>query len=454
LPDRSRAAVLLAAAGAVALLGATFATVAAATAPEVHSILEGRDPATGRPVFVLLGRSLTKFTGYRVATAGGGPSLGDAVVLQRSKSSAVLALPEDLAGGTYDLLGLPGAGEPVVFPVRIDDGPWAAKGGNAVLPSGRAGIGTDAPAADLHMEGQDGILHVGTLGKGAVPAEGAGTRLMWVPGKGAFRGGTVSGSGWDDGKIGDHSFAFGDDATAPGEASAAFGFAAAATGEGSLAGGKAATAAGAFSIAWGNGAVALQGHSVAVGEGALAQGERTVAVGTGTIGNSYSSFTIGRWNATAGDKGTWNEEDPLFVVGNGKDGANRANALVLGKDGNLAISGNLTEMSDVRAKTGVAPLGPVLARLAGIRPVTYRFRSDVAGPSGPQIGLLAQEVRAAFPELVAADGDGELSVAYGKLSAVLLGAIREQQELLEAREREIAALEERLARLERAAAAR
>lgn len=44
-----------------------------------------------------------------------------------------------------------------------------------------------------------------------------------------------------------------------------------------------------------------------------------------------------------------------------------------------------------------------------------------------QIGVIAQELELAFPELVLTNDDGFKSVAYDKLSAVLLQAIKEQQ---------------------------
>ena len=46
------------------------------------------------------------------------------------------------------------------------------------------------------------------------------------------------------------------------------------------------------------------------------------------------------------------------------------------------------------------------------------------------MGLLAQEVRQAFPEFVHEDSEGHLSVAYGNFTAVLLEAVKEQQQEL------------------------
>lgn len=100
--------------------------------------------------------------------------------------------------------------------------------------------------------------------------------------------------------------------------------------------------------------------------------------------------------------------------------------------------------SDVRVKRDIAPLANVLDRLAGVRAVSYRpADADAAGRSAAQIGVLAQEVQAAFPELVLETEPGGLkAVDYAGLSGVLVGAVRE---LLATN----AALTARLSQLER-----
>ncbi|MHC4472302.1 MAG: tail fiber domain-containing protein, partial [Planctomycetota bacterium] len=130
------------------------------------------------------------------------------------------------------------------------------------------------------------------------------------------------------------------------------------------------------------------------------------------------------------------------------------------QDGDVQIKGTLTENSDARRKKDVETLTGVLPKLDGIRGVAYRFKDKASGPDGRHVGLLAQEVRNAFPELVHEDEDGNLSVAYGKLSAVLLQAIKEQQNTIGSQESEIERLKadlektredlrERLAKLEK-----
>ena len=115
----------------------------------------------------------------------------------------------------------------------------------------------------LNVDG--GLLSVGNYDGGCaglVPVEGAGTRMFWYPGKGAFRAGTVNGTQWDDANIGLHSTAFGENVRALGD----------------------------FSIALGKNTVAANVGTIALGEGITATGANSVALGydasTSTINGS------------------------------------------------------------------------------------------------------------------------------------------------------------------------
>lgn len=74
--------------------------------------------------------------------------------------------------------------------------------------------------------------------------------------------------------------------------------------------------------------------------------------------------------------------------------------------------------------------------------------SDHQFASGTHIGLIAQEVKAVLPQVVSRGSDGYLSVDYGRLTPVLVEAIKEQQSQVEALECENAKLKSRLERLE------
>ena len=54
----------------------------------------------------------------------------------------------------------------------------------------------------------------------------------------------------------------------------------------------------------------------------------------------------------------------------------------------------------------------------------------------------------AFPELVAEDAEGKLSVAYGNFAAVLLEAVKEQQATIEAQRKDLESMAKRLEALE------
>jgi hypothetical protein len=81
----------------------------------------------------------------------------------------------------------------------------------ALAQTDRVGVGTTTPRAGLDVSHPDGLVATGTfdLGNTSDLPEGAGTRLMWVPRKGAFRVGGTDGSHWSLSKVGNYSLAAG-----------------------------------------------------------------------------------------------------------------------------------------------------------------------------------------------------------------------------------------------------
>ena len=164
--------------------------------------------------------------------------------------------------------------------------------------NGNVGIGTigRVPNASAKLHVQDGsVLFQGTTG--ATPVSGAGTRLMWIPAKAAFRAGEVTGTEWDDANIGSHSFAAGGWTTnARGNFSVALGddtstgFA----GTSAFAAGSQSQANGTVSIALGDVAVATGDHSHAYGSSATANGGFSTAMGFYVTADGNSSMVLGR----------------------------------------------------------------------------------------------------------------------------------------------------------------
>ncbi len=107
--------------------------------------------------------------------------------------------------------------------------------------------------------------------------------------------------------------------------------------------------------------------------------------------------------------------------------------------------------SDARIKKNVNPLNNSLDSVLKLNPVSYEWREDVLPSSflktqkeGRQLGLIAQEVEEVIPELVNKEKlyDNEWKgVDYARLTSVLIGAVKEQQEQIEELKTRIAVLE-------------
>jgi hypothetical protein len=103
-------------------------------------------------------------------------------------------------------------------------------------------------------------------------------------------------------------------------------------------------------------------------------------------------------------------------------------------DGGITANGQVratsyANLSDARFKANVRPLTSALAGVLALRGVRYEWNAlgvQCGGTAGaPQVGVLAQEVEAIYPELVSTDAQGYKAVNYAQLTPVLLEAIKE-----------------------------
>jgi hypothetical protein len=111
---------------------------------------------------------------------------------------------------------------------------------------------------------------------------------------------------------------------------------------------------------------------------------------------------------------------------------------------------NVNTWSDEKLKENIKPLVSSLDKIRQLRGVSYGMKQDffkvdnpglqkkLADESKNEIGFIAQEVKAIFPELVTQDSTTQLySVNYTKLIPVLVEAIKEQQVQIEELKRKI-----------------
>ena len=106
-----------------------------------------------------------------------------------------------------------------------------------------------------------------------------------------------------------------------------------------------------------------------------------------------------------------------------KDGGFR---ILFEKNGDIVTVGKVYDNSDKSLKKNIFPLKNALQKLVKLGGYTYNWIDTTRG-CDEQIGLIAQEVEAQFPQLISTDKNGIKSVAYGHLVPVLIEAIKEQQ---------------------------
>ncbi len=120
--------------------------------------------------------------------------------------------------------------------------------------------------------------------------------------------------------------------------------------------------------------------------------------------------------------------------------------------GNILVDGgNYLSVSDERLKAHITPLEGGLDKVSALRGVRYDLVGEApTGEPGRHVGFLAREVEAVVPEVVATNDEGYKGVDYGRLTAVLVEAIHDQQAIIDAQAAQLDSLEARLAALEQA----
>jgi hypothetical protein len=108
--------------------------------------------------------------------------------------------------------------------------------------------------------------------------------------------------------------------------------------------------------------------------------------------------------------------------------------------GDAWLQGILTQASDSRLKKNISPLQNSLKKILLLNGYHYNWKDENAD-NKLQTGLLAQEVQKLFPELVAENKEGFLSVNYSGLIPVMLESIKEQQKQIDAQAKNYDALQ-------------
>jgi len=175
-------------------------------------------------------------------------------------------------------------------------------------------------------------------------------------------------------------------------------------------------------------------------------GSLNIAIGF----SAGSSLTTGSNNIAIGNIGVAGESGTIWIGGSqtrtfiaGIRGVTTVNAnaiaVVVDSAGQLG-----TLSSSRRVKDDIADMGEVGSTLMKLRPVTFHYKTD-RSPAGRtlQYGLVAEEVAAVAPGLVAHSADGRIETVYYQfLAPMLLNEYQRQQRTIEAQTARIAELEQ------------
>ncbi|MGE0360331.1 MAG: tail fiber domain-containing protein [Vicinamibacterales bacterium] len=277
--------------------------------------------------------------------------------------------PDGTIGFGLNVVTVPG-GRGVQIDARIAlatlSGTWRDSAGNSgTFAFGASTGGSPRPlpttaaspipgAFSLRSDG--GFLAAGLTGVGTIPGVGPGARMMWYPGKAAFRAGTVAGAQWDDANVGSGSMAMGQSSVASGYASTALGVSTTASGQASTALGDGTVASGSSSTAMGNDTAASGAASTAMGDETVASGASSTAMGDETEASGVSSTAMGSatrasgiWSTAMGVSTTATGSGSL-VAGN-SSGAGGTDAIALGLRVNANGTGSVVLGSDATAMT-------------------------------------------------------------------------------------------------------
>ena len=222
-----------------------------------------------------------------------------------------------------------------------------------------------------------------------------------------------------------------------------------ASGNESTAMGYDTTASGEASTAMGYSTTASAQSSTAMGRSTTASGTNSTAMGNGSTASDFGSTVIGQYNSSGSsvtnNATSFSTSNTAFVIGNGADASNKSDAFKVMFNGDttvsndLTVSGDVNISSDARLKSNIVSLGSTLSKLLQIDGKSYEMKGK------QKIGVLAQEIKEVFPELVSKDDNEMLAVNYQGLVPVLINALKEQQSEIDRLKKQ----EKRIERLER-----
>jgi hypothetical protein len=187
-------------------------------------------------------------------------------------------------------------------------------------------------------------------------------------------------------------------------------------------------------------------NSTAIGYGATVSTSNTIVIGT----NAQTTMIPGKVSLNSGTAVT-------FDAGGGFGGLIAQNLIFrdlsryipsspshlcfrstgVGSDGGWGLTNCISSLSSANNKTDVQPFSGGLDVIKRLNPVTFKWKADGTN----DVGLNAEDVAAAAPQLVTRDDKGHVEdLKEGSLNPLFINAFKEQQKQIEAQQAQIDAL--------------
>tara|TARA_R110001592_G_scaffold203876_1_gene453793 strand:- start:1256 stop:1930 length:675 start_codon:yes stop_codon:yes gene_type:complete len=111
-----------------------------------------------------------------------------------------------------------------------------------------------------------------------------------------------------------------------------------------------------------------------------------------------------------------------------------SNAFYVGCTNGLHLKGDVIaySTSDERLKDDVSFIKDPLKKILSLDAIEFNWSEKQEVYSGSDIGLIAQQVEKIAPQLVTTRENGYKAVKYDKITSILVGAIKDQQEQIDA----------------------
>ena len=185
-------------------------------------------------------------------------------------------------------------------------------------------------------------------------------------------------------------------------------------------------------------AVALFGPVMSDLTGSIYPVSESLVIGTGGHHLTSSTITVSNFTASMGGlfSGSFEGDGSQLSGISSYTVANSANNRILtsvdSSNGNaeanltfdgstLTVAGTINETSAARYKENIQPIENSLSKVIQLNPVEYDWKRD----GKHDLGLIAEEVYEILPDLVSKEGRWVQGISYSRLTAVLIGAVKE-----------------------------